>query len=283
MDLRSLEIKISRSENLPVLPQIVSQIIKISDDPNSSPKAMEAIIERDPAIAGKILRVASSSYYGVSNVTSIQRALAVLGINTVRSLVVSIAYQQMISGRAQSSLFDKVAFWKHNLATATAARIIAKMRMPFRAEEIYGAAMMHDVGLLVMDRFYPAELDRAIKYAQENGTLLHEAEEGLFGFNHAKVGGLLADRWGIEGAMKSAIQYHHDPYGDPDNIEVVCFVSAANALAHQCGFSSTVGRGCYQMPEVAFEALNMPEEQLDVIRTVIAAEISKAQEAYKIL
>src|SRR5579871_4304738 len=167
VELRSLEIKISRSENLPVLPQIASSVLRLADDPDSSAREMEKLIERDSAIAAKILRVANSSYYGLSNVPSISRAISILGLNTVRSLVVGIAYQQIIAARQVSKLFSKVEFWRHSVAVATSAKILGKLKMPARAEELYSAGLMHDVGLLVLDRFAPNELDQAVSYAQQ--------------------------------------------------------------------------------------------------------------------
>lgn len=282
VDLRSLEIKVARSENLPVLPQIVSQVLKLVDDPDASPKQLESIIERDPAITAKILRVANSSYYGLNQVNSIARAISVLGMNQIRSLVISVAYQQVIGGRNQSQLFSKLEFWKHSLATATAARILGKMRNPLKSEELYGAGMMHDVGLLVMDRFCPELLDQAIKYASDTGMKLHEAEQFLFGFDHAQVGGILADKWQLEGMMKAAIVYHHDPDMDDEFQDLTYFIVAANAMAHQCGFKNNAPRSCAEVPPRAIEVLGMPEEQLEVIKSVVANEIQKAQSAFQI-
>src|SRR5262249_24324776 len=154
---------ISRSENLPVLPQIVSQVLKLADDVEASPKDMERIIERDPAITAKLLRVANSSYYGLHQVSSTGRAISMLGMNAVRSLVVGVAYQQIIAGRTQASHFNKLEYWRHSLGVATAARILAKLKAPMLSEEMYVAGMMHDVGLLVLDRFQPMELDKAVR------------------------------------------------------------------------------------------------------------------------
>jgi HD-like signal output (HDOD) protein len=128
VDLRSLEIKISRSENLPVLPEHVSQILKLVDKPYVSPSVMEAIVQRDAAVTAKILRVANSPFYGLTPCTSISRAMHSLGANQVRSLVIGVAYQQAIGTRSGSRLLDKHALWQHSLATAVAARFQAGSR-----------------------------------------------------------------------------------------------------------------------------------------------------------
>ena len=224
MDLGSLAIKLARSENLPVLPQVVSSVLRLADDPDASPKEMERIIERDPGITAKILRVANSAYYGMSQCPTIGRAVTALGMNTIRSLVVGVAYQQVISGREMAAHYSKLEFWRHSLAVAAACRILGKMKMPAHAEELYGAGMMHDVGMLVMDRFCPEEFDAAIKTAQGESIPLHDAEIMMYGFDHTEVGEILAEKWGLSAIMKNAIRYHHTPYEDADHAESTSIV-----------------------------------------------------------
>lgn len=243
---------------------------------------MEKLIERDSAIAAKVLRVANSSYYGLQQVPSISRAISILGMNTVRSLVVGLAYQQIIAARPTSKCFSKVAFWRHSVAVATAARILGRMKLPNKAEELYAAALMHDVGFLVMDRFTPDEMDQCSFYAREHNIPLHEAEKTLLGFDHAQIGGLLADRWSIGGAIKNAIRYHHKPWDDNEHMETTCYVAIADALAFQCGFDTGLDSCDVQPDKDLLDVIGLPVEQLDAIRKVIISEVEKAQDALQI-
>lgn len=278
-----MEIKIARSENLPVLPQIVNQVLKQADDPNASSVSLERIIERDPAITAKILRVANSAHYGGSQSPSIGRAISVLGMNTIRSLVVGVAYQQMISTKTTAMRFCKLQFWEHSLAVATAARILGKMKYPAKSEELYCAGMVHDVGLLILDRFMPNELNRAIAFADEECLQLHVAENEIYGFDHSAVGALLADKWSLSPTMLWAIKNHHEmnEEGDPDFLST-CIISAANTLAHQCGYRNNSFANNSDLHPEAAKAIDMPEKQLDVIRAVVMQEIQKATEAFQI-
>ncbi|MFQ3588576.1 MAG: HDOD domain-containing protein [Fimbriimonadaceae bacterium] len=282
MDLESLAIKIARSENLPVLPQVVSTVLRMVDDPNASPKSMERIIERDPAIAAKILRVANSPFYGFTQVTSINRAIGVLGMNTIRSLVTAIAYQQLITNRQGASKFDRLRFWQHSLAAGTAARILGKIRFPSQAEELYTAAMMHDVGILVLERFMPDMFDQTYRFAHDLGLALHQAEMQLMGFHHGHVGGLLAEKWGLTGVMAAAVRYHHDPDEDLNFPETTLLIGAANRLAYQCELGHADFDRSLDFTDAEREVLQMPDEQLIVIRTVVAQEVARAQEGLQI-
>lgn len=243
---------------------------------------MERLIECDAAIAAKVLRVASSAFYGAASVPTIGRAISILGMNTIRALVVGIAYQQIISGRAQSSMFSKMDFWRHCLATAIAARVVGKIVMPAKADDLYCAGMLHDVGLLVLDRFAPSQLDSAIKRAIEEGVPLHMVEEELYGFNHAMIGEVLAKRWNLSPLVHSAILYHHDVCGDQENFNSTCIVAVANSLAHRAGFLNPASAPACELDPVTIEALELPEEQLDVIVTILAPEVAKAEQAFGI-
>ena len=280
MDLESVAIKLSRSENLPALSNVVCSVMKLADDPTVSPTALEKVIEQDTGLTAKLLRVASSSYYGGVQVPSVGRAVSVLGIDTVKSLVLAISMQSLSSGESSVKGFDKVAFWQHSLAAALAARILGKLRLPVSAEELYSAAMLHDIGFIVMERFLPNELSAAMTLAQEAKIELHEAERQTLGFDHTEVGGLLAEKWGLSDHMYHAIRYHHSVMEDPMNYETTHIVSASNTLAHQCGFS-TFPLPPEFVPEFDFMVLStvdLPEEQLEIIRIVLNQEVRRAQD-----
>lgn len=282
MDLNRLAVRLSRSENLPVLPQAVSSVLKLADDPSAGPRDLERVIERDPAITAKILRAANSAYYGSPNVPNIGRAIAFLGMNAVRSLVVSVAFQGMTANRGTSQRFDNLEYWRHSLAVATGARILGRLRMPMRAEELYCAGMMHDIGYLILDRFMGTELDTALEQALNDKTPIHEQEEFLYSFTHADVGGLLAEKWGMTSMIQAAVKYHHNPQEDGNFFETTCFISAANVLAHQAGFTNNTVGITWELEPHVVKAVGIPMEQFDAIRDVMVQEVLKAQETFKI-
>lgn len=282
MDAKSLEIRISRSENLPVLPQAVSQILKLADDPNSSARDIEKVVERDPAISAKILKVANSAYYGGSSAPTISRAVSFLGMNQVRSLVVGVAFQNIIGTKSSANHFDKIEYWRHSLATATAARILGSLRIPIKAEELFVAGMVHDIGMLVMDKFLPTEFDTCLTTANQMGVPLADVQQDQLGFNYAEIGGLLASRWKMSEMVKNAVIYHPNPMMDGDYYETTSFVTVANALAHQCGFTNNMPGVPCEIDEMAADAVGLPVEQFDTVRDIMVQEVLRAQEAFKI-
>lgn len=281
VNLSSLEIRMARSENLPVLPQAVSHIMKLADDINASQRDLEKAFERDPAIAAKILKVANSPYYGHGNVPNIGRAISLLGMCAIRSLVVSVAFQQALGGRAEARSFDKYAYWRHSLAVAIAARILGKLKMPSRSEELYCAGMLHEIGFLVLDRFLPAELDIAIKESQRTGKRVSRALHEILGYDEAVVGGLLAEAWGLTDLLKNSIRYQNKPEAAGNYHDAASIVATADLIAHLSGFP-TAGAPIQLSLEQIAEASGLPAEQITIVREVVDTEVAKVQETFQI-
>lgn len=279
MELASLGIRISRSENLPVLSQSASQVLRLVDDQNAGPKEIEAAIAKDPAITAKILKAANSAYYGGVKVPTVSRAVQFLGMNSVRSLVVGIAFQQMASGKPEAPSFNKMEFWKHSLAVATAARILGRIRLPEKAEELYCAGVMHDVGMLVMDRFMSVEFQEAIEMSMRTGMPLYECEKQKYRFSHADVGALLATHWSLTPMLKSAIQYHHDPMRDQEFFESTMIVATADAIAYRSGFGNSVPNARHDLDEGLASIAGLSEDHLQKVVQLVSTEVEMAEAA----
>lgn len=281
MELSSLAIRVARTPGLGMLPQITNQVLKLVDNPQVSPKHLSALIERDAGLATKLLRVANSVYFGANGkVGTLSQAINTLGLNTVRSLAVSQAYQQMISTRGGASRFDKTVFWQHCLAVATAARILARLKGWRDPEEAFMAGLIHDSGRLVFDRFLPVEFDRALTMAVEEGCTLREAEQYELNYTHTEAGALLANQWGLPNAIRAVIENHHEPVSFEDE-PLVCLIYTANVLAHQVGYS--VGANIlYEMDPQVQESLGLTVEQYEGVKQLIVQEVVRTQEILRL-
>lgn len=277
MDIGTLRIRVQRSENLPTLPEVVTKVLKLVENPDANLKELEKAVESDSALTAKILKVANSPFYGGASVATASRAISVIGMSAMRTLVVSLSYRQMIGNATTTEAFDKLEYWKHSLATATAAKVLAKLKVPAKAEEVYVAGMMHDVGMLVLDRFMPMAFDQVITMARDTGVPLHLAEQEEWEWDHATVGALLAERWGISKMVRHAIEFHHCPEDDGDYYDTTVLISAADVLAHQAGMTNNQPGLDAQMPPPIAAHLALPDEQYAAIREVVTQEVERAQ------
>ncbi len=281
MELSALQIRVARTPGLGMLPQMTAQILKLVDSPDASPRQVGALIERDAGLASKLLKTANSSYYGMQGkIRTVSQAISVLGLSAVRSVIVSQVYHQMASGRAHARRFDKVAFWQHSLATAVAARILARFKGWRDPEEAFLAGLLHDAGRLVMDRFLTSEFDQAIALSLSNGCNLIDAEREILGYTHVEVGAMLGEQWQLPDSLQEGMRLHQAAT-DYETSPIGCLVYTANVLAHQVGFG--VGAPvAYELDPETVESLRLPPEQFEGIRQVLAKEVARTQELLKI-
>ena len=281
MELSALQIRVARTPGLSMLPQVTTQVLKLVDNPNASPRQVGALIERDAGLASKLLKTANSPYYGMpGKIRTVSQAISVMGLSAVRSVIVSQAYQQITGGRAHARRFDKVAFWQHSLATASAARILARFKGWRDPEEAFLAGLLHDAGRLVMDRFLTNEFDQAIALSLERGCSLTEAERETLGYTHVEVGMMLGEQWQLPDSLMEGIRQHHEavPF---ETSPIGCLVYAANVLAHQAGFG--IGAPViYELHPEVQESLRLPPEQFEGLKQALVQEVTRTQSLLKI-
>jgi len=164
------------------------------------------------------------------------------------------------------------------MATAVAARIIAKLRLPARVEEMYDAGMLHDLGILVLDKYCPDELDQCILYAKDQKVPLVQAELVLLGCDHYDIAALLADKWAISETMQGAI-FHHALDKPIDHFDEACIIAAADAIARQCGYDFLMEDEDPTIPKIAATFIDLGDDQVKAIRDLVTSEVELAIEA----
>lgn len=195
---------------LPALPQIYAALTReLGRDDCDLAQAAEWIA-RDTALSAKVLQFANSAYFGTKrNVASVEQAAVFLGLNTLRNLTL-VAYSSVWTQEASLSPgFSPAQMQKHALLTAAiAAKLVP--RYP-QTEELITAALLHDIGLLLMSVRLPDLLREAIALAQHRSCAPWAAERELMGTTHAALGAYLLDLWGVPPAIVEPIGFHHSP------------------------------------------------------------------------
>lgn len=281
MELSALAIRVARTPGLGMLPQVTSQVLRLVDNPNASPRQIGALIERDAGLASKLLKTANSAYYGApGKIKTVSQAISLMGLSAVRSVVVGQAYQQMTAVRGASKRFDRLAFWQHSLATATAARVLARLKGWRDPEEAFLTGLLHDAGRLVMDRFLPNELDQVITLSLERVAPLCEMEREVLGYTHVEVGNLLAEQWNLPESMREPLRRHHEDVSF-EECPLGCIIHAANVLAHQAGFA--LGAPVlYELPPTVRQSLGIADAQYEGLKQAMVQEVMRVQEALRI-
>ncbi|HWG43742.1 MAG TPA: GGDEF domain-containing protein [Gemmataceae bacterium] len=192
-------------------PGIVLRLLEQASHLDCTPTDLAAVLHRDPALCGKILKAVNSVFYGLPrSITSINRAVALLGLKAVRSLVLSLSLPVMQSQFPCKPPFD--TFWKASVAGAIVAHELAlKLHRPNPEDDLM-AGLLRDLGLLALQQVYATDAARLLAYAESEGVLDPcQQEERLLGINHADVGAVLLHRWRLPEDITEAIRYHHAP------------------------------------------------------------------------
>lgn len=215
----SLRDRIFQIEDLPTLPRVATQIMEITSDPPFSVKALEEIMSQDPPLSAKILQMANSAFYGLRNpVDSIRRAMLVLGVRELEQIVLSLSVFKAFRTVPGQAAFDREKFWEHSLCTGIIARVfIQKLReiagqpLGDEGEVAFSAGLLHDLGKIIFDYKFHLEFNRAVNLVAEGSLSMQQAENLVFGEDHAVVGSWLAEHWKLPENIVMSIRYHHQP------------------------------------------------------------------------
>jgi two-component system, cell cycle response regulator len=197
--------------HLPTLPNVAVSVLELARDEHVSVAELARAIQHDQALCVKILKTVNSPFYGlVKPCPTINRAIAYLGIDTVKSLVLGFSLVKSCEQREQG--FDMVGHWRRAVYSATAARQVATLGRigAADAEEVFVAGLMQDIGMMALHTVMKAEYGAIISAAGTNHHRLPEAERDHLGFDHAEVGAGLAARWRLPTSLIECIRHHHD-------------------------------------------------------------------------
>jgi len=217
--------------DLPPLPQVATQLLRISADPDASAEDLRKVIATDQALTSQILKIANSAMFGMMReVNTLTQAIMTLGFSTIKSVVIASSAKNLYH-RGTVGLQERL-IWEHALVTAIASRAFAKaVRFP-RIEEAFIGGLLHDIGKSVMGVKFPERYGALLRsvYNEHGDSLVLELD--TFGFDHAMVGEALVQQWNLAPGLQQAVRWHHDPiHAMEDHLPLAAIVALANHLA----------------------------------------------------
>jgi len=219
---------------MPAFPKSVQRILELTRDVNSTPKELVEVIDKDPVVTVKILKVVNSAYYSLpKQITSIAHAVVYLGFNTIKNLALSIAAIGMLP-KDSASGFDGQQYLLHSLATAGLAKQLAHRVDNADPMDCFIAGLLHDFGKVVLAEFMPHEFGAALQECQNGGLSLQQALHKHLGADHFVVGAMLLEKWRFAPALIETIR-HQDPQSLKDTNMLAC-VFGANQIAKKLQF-----------------------------------------------
>jgi len=187
-------------------------ILGIINDPESTARDLQKLIEIDPSLCLKVLKMANSAYYAPKKrVSNIGQAIINIGFNNVKELALSQKVCEIFSKKEHIGEYSRPSLWKHSLSIAILGQMIYRKEFGAKGQEVYAAGLLHDVGIIVEDQFLHDDFRLILKralYAEEN---LSQAERSVLGFTHADIGRALAADWNFPTGLRTAMGFHHMP------------------------------------------------------------------------
>ncbi|HTV56978.1 MAG TPA: response regulator [Terriglobia bacterium] len=229
---------IGSMRELPAMPRTYLDLTKALENADASLDNVARIVEQDIAVTAKLLQLVNSAFFGLSReVTNIRTAVSYLGIDVLKSLVLSIGVFRSFDDAGTVQGFSAVRFQTHAFLTA---KIAEGLPTPAHLKDATSlAALLHDVGKLVLAARMPAHFTRVLAMADEQGRPLYEVEQDLMGVTHAEIGAYLLGLWGLPWPVVEAVAHHHVPGRVPEQgLDALAAVHIANILAAECAAAS---------------------------------------------
>jgi len=216
-------------ESMPAFPKSVQKILALTRDVNCSPKELVQVIDKDPVVTIKVLRVVNSAYYGLpKKITSINHAVVYLGFNSIKNLALSIAAIGMLPVDNAAG-FNGQKYLMHSLATASVAKLLAVRVAAADPMDCFIAGLLHDFGKVVIAQFMPKKFRMALEASQWNEIPLHMALRQVVGVDHAVVGAMLVEKWRFPADLVETIRHQYNP--ELMDTPMVSCVYAANLVS----------------------------------------------------
>ena len=272
---------IQNVEQLPSLPDVVSKIINMVNDPDVSFKHVADEIAKDQAITANILKLCNSAYFSKGKeISSIDRAIVILGLKEVKDIVVIATTKSVLNKVIVGYDLARGELWKHGVAVAMLAKKIAtECNQKTIADIAFTGGIIHDVGKTVLALFVQSTFKEILNTVTEKSITFQEAEKVVMGFDHQQIGEQVAIKWKFPKVLQSIVRYHHEPMNAPDDHKmIVSIVHIANTLCLMAGIGIGSDGLYHELNYDAIKLLSLKDSELEKLFADIPELMMKAKD-----
>jgi len=268
LDETAAKKRVQLIKNLPTLPGMIEQISRAVESKRFSAADVGRLISRDQVITAKVLKLANSAFFGFSRkVGSLTQALVLLGFDVVKGLILTSSVFDLMKSKGED-------LWRHSMAVATAASIIAAELELGDAEEASLAGLLHDLGKVVVRVHMPDDAASIMELVEVEALAVREAEFEVLGFDHTRVGQWLAESWKLPEELVDPIRWHHKPEGAKASPELAAVVHLADILARGFGYGDGADIWVPPLNRAALQKLGLSSAKLEAIVDQLCERLS---------
>lgn len=270
-----------RDSDISSIKNIVTGIIKLINDPDSNAKDFKEIIQIDPPLTGKLLKLANSAYYSPQkDICEIQTAMIWVGFDALKELAIRQKVCEVFEGDSTIEGFSRNALWKHCVAVALLGKLIYRREFGKKGENIYVAGLLHDIGIIALEQFCQRDFKRITNKIRADHKNQPEIEKEVLGFDHAEIGQAIAFDWDLPRELVEIIGGHHNP--ESISNEFIRIGSTLYVADYVCQQRHVGYQNMHVLDEERFKKclkkLNLTSYALDLIVTDVELEIHKMEE-----
>jgi len=285
-----LELFLRKIDALPAFPKVVSEVIRLLENPMTSIDKIESMLMTDTGLTIKTLKIANSAYYSIpGGAKTVKRAVTFLGISALKEMLITTAVFDQLKGPANGA-FDEVAFWKHSFGTAALSNFLSKELGHGNPEEAFICGLVHDMGKVLFQMYDAPEFERVIFKMKEENLTYETSEKALSATKHSVIGSMMAKKWNLPLSVQSAINDHHNPNmgsrltAIAEVNDLVNIVYLANRLEQNFSAAQLKKPAVYNLDsDEVVKRLNLKQEDFDKMAPAIEETLNSAESLFRTL
>lgn len=276
---RNLISKFAASRTLPV---VAIKVTQLANSESTTIQDFEEVIKLDPALVMRLLRLVNSPFFGLtSKVESLSKAVVFVGLKQLRNLVAVEAARDIFSDSDKNPDFSRRNLWINSATVAVLAQLISKRIFGQEGDDVFLAAILHDIGIIVEDQIVPEEFHEACHaYVSGDQDLLYSGEDKIIGTNHTKIGAVMAQEWKLADQVVEAIRYHHDHTKSYPVPSAISILQLAEFMVCKLKYGVVFDK-IDPLPKYLESHLKENMREYRVLLKSLPEQMNKAEELYK--
>ncbi len=273
---------VAKINEISSLPEITTRIVEVVEDPHATARNMHDVVQGDPALTAKILKVVNSAFYGLqAQIASLDRAILMLGLSAVKNIALATSLSRMFKAEAVSEQFTARDLWRHSVAVGVCSRQLAQAVRSDNPDEVFVAGLVHDMGLIVCQQLFPEKLRQVAETCLSQPQDFRAVEERIVGADHQQLGGLLAAKWKFPLKLLLAIGSHHELGPCPDELKAmvaITLVADTTCCRDRYGFWLTAQT--QKTTNEMLQLIGLSAGQLDRVRSELPLQVEEAEHIF---
>lgn len=278
---------LARVRSFPTVPALYRRLETALADPDTDLDTVADLVGQDPVLASRLIRIANSAFFGPrEKVTSVRKAVTLLGLRLVQSLCLATGVMASFPGTRKNT--DRTDLWRHSVGVAACCRLLGRdyALSADQTEEIHTAAVLHDLGKIVTEQYFPRHYDAIINLLDASPSLrFWEAERRIIGLTHAEAGSWVLRNWNFDHRIVAVVNYHHAveagfTFCSERERLFLSLVVLSDHLVKSLGYGSSGDRLIDPPPPQVLDFLELTPSRVDAYRRDLAARLDDIEELF---